>query len=237
MTENNWAIGGHLGLIFYYINGGFSDVRSGRNSNLSHSEITCFSCSLKEANTDQITKMWQAKQRAKQFFANRPKTSIFLGTTLFFGSLPITVFASIVLCVSLVLGTAFILLQGTVLAVTFAALATTLAGPICIASIVTIVFYAVRRSYLALRCLRVQMLTTTTTFLEQFHVLPEDETNTRNKDPQHYPVKDPSSERPKSKYYQCQFCRANRHDLCVSRKLAHNKKVKNASQQTSQPPT
>jgi hypothetical protein len=29
----------------------------------------------------------------------------------------------------------------------------------------------------------------------------------------------------------------NRHDLCVSGKLAHNKHVKNAGQQTSHPPT
>jgi hypothetical protein len=177
-------------------------------------------------------KMWQAKERTKQFFVNRPKTSLFLGTTLFFGSLPITIFASIVLCVSLVLGTAFILLQGTVLAVTFAALATTLAGPICLAAIVTAVFYAVRRLCLALR---LRLTTTTTTLLEQFHVLPEDETDTRNKDPHYYPVKDPRSKSPRAKHYQCEFCLANRHDLCSSRRHAHIQNVRNAGQQTSKP--
>ena len=195
--------------------------------------ITCFSCSSKASNKNVITKMWQAKQRAKQFIVNRPITSVFLGTTLFFGSLPITVLASIVLCVSLVLGSAFILLQGTVLAVTFAALATTLAGPICIAAIVTIVFYAVRRFYLALRSLRVRIVTATTTLLELFHVQTEDETDN---DPQNYLVEDPRIKSPSAKHYQCEFCLANRHDLCVSRKHAHKKRVKNFGQQTTQPP-
>ena len=181
--------------------------------------------------------MWQAKQRAKQFIVNRPKTSVFLGTTLFFGSLPITIFACIVLCVSLVLGVAFILLQGTVLAVTFAALATTLPGPICIAAIVTMVFYAVRRFYLALRSLCVRIVTATTTLLEQFQVLPEDETDNRNKDPQYYLVEDPRIKSPKAKHYQCEFCLTNRHDLCVSRRHAHTKKVKNFGQQTTELPT
>lgn len=180
-------------------------------------------------------KMWEAKQRARQFCIDRPKTSLFLGTTLFLGSLPITILTSIVLCTSVVLGVAFILLQGTVLAVTFAGLATTLAGPICMAALVTAAFYAARRLLLALRCLRARILHTTTTLLEKFRIRPEDKTCIRNRDPLYARVKLPANEDPKTKRYQCEFCRAHRHDLCVSRKLAHHKQVKNAGQQTSQP--
>ena len=188
--------------------------------------------------------MWtDAKQCATEFFVNRPNTSLFLGTTLFLGSLPLTILTSIVLGISLVLGSAFILLQGTVLAVTFAGIATTLIGPICIATTVTIVFYAVRRFYLALRCLRVRMLFKTTTLLEQVQVLPKDETISRNKDQQNHLVQDPSIQSPKHKIsskgkpYQCEHCRTNRHDLCMSRKRADEKNVKNAGQQAGQPPT
>lgn len=187
--------------------------------------------------------MWQAKQRATQFIANRPKTSLFLGTILFLGSLPITIMTSIVLCISLVLGSAFILLQGTVLAVTFAGIATTLVGPIFIATAVTMVFYAVRRLYLALRCLRVRMLFKTRTVLEQYHVLPKDETNRQEKDPQNNLVQDSSNHTPSRKLdpknapYQCKFCRTNRHDLCMSRRRAHDKTLRDAGQQTGQPPT
>ena len=179
--------------------------------------------------------MWQARDKAKQFFTNRPKTSLFLGTTLFLGSLPITIFTSIILCVSLVLAATFLFLQGTVLAVTFVGLATSLAGPTFIAAIVTIIFYVVRQSYRALRCQCLRMSTKSRTVIES-HAQSDNENTPGNTDPQNHPIKNTENETPKGIHYQCEFCRANRHDLCVSRQRAHAG-MKTAGQETNVPST
>lgn len=166
--------------------------------------------------------MWEAKRRARQFLEDRPKTSLFLGTTLFFGSLPITIFTSIIIGLSIFLGTTFLLLQGTVIAFSLTALVTTLAGPLCLAASVTVAFYALRRTYLGLRTL---VLRTTAIPIQLFKRLrggdneqPPEETTTRTGDD-------------KDEDYVCEFCRANLHEHCVSRKSKRHKSHKTAGRQ------
>ena len=163
--------------------------------------------------------MWEVKQRARQFLENRPKTSLFLGITVFFGSLPITIFTSIIIGGSIFLGTVFLLLQGTVIVFSLAALATTLAGPLCLAASVTLAFYVLRSTYLGLRTL---VLRTTVIPIQLFKRLtgkrndqPPEKTTTRTGDD-------------KDENYVCEFCRANLHEHCVSRKSKRHKSRKTA---------
>lgn len=153
--------------------------------------------------------MREVRQRVRHFLVSRPKTSIFLGTTLFFGSLPITILTTIIIGVSVSLGTAFLLVQGTVVAFSVASLVTALSGPLCLAGLVTLVFHAVRNVYLGLRVLVFRTTTKCTGLFKQF----------TGKSSQSSMDKTDINDKNTGDNYICEFCRANLHELCVSRKL------------------